>query len=65
MSEAEKVMLYRVELEQLLSHLREARNLYEKMGKERNINFKISRYGRILVLLNLWIYRLNKILRWR
>jgi len=65
MSQSETVEMYRVELEQLLGHLYEAVDLYRALGKEKGVNFKISRYGRVLVLLNLWIDRIERILKWR
>jgi len=65
MSQSETVELYRVELAQLLGHLYEVVDLYRALGKEKGVDFKTSRYGRVLVLLNLWIDRIERILKWR
>jgi len=65
MSEADEVMLYRAELEQLLSHLYEIRDIYVAEHRD-EIKQTIPRSKlRIPTLCGLWIDRIGKILRWR
>jgi len=65
MSENDQVMLYRDEVEMLLRHLREVRDLYRADHDPRPKKRLTIREHTVLSRLELWIERLIKVLRWR
>jgi len=65
MSESDQVMLYRDEVNMLLRHLKQIRDLYQAdHGPHKRKNQPLREY-RVFHLLDLWIERLQKVLYWR
>jgi len=65
MSQSKKVLVYREELEQLLHHLYDVRRMYVADTGIGPVRGKTAQQPAAIRILNLWIDRIAKILKWR